>query len=214
MPSIKSVARTVFAVIPLALLLAAPAHAQVKSKHVLRVQCWLQGPKIQATIKWPPLKGKVYVWRPRLRCVVYKDKKTTVSIPSASIADVDLDSSGTIDGAGVCGLGLTTISDDNPTVTNVTTTPFDPSVESTLLGADLGYVMTTVGGQGALYWSANGTSPNMTPFSATQPVGGGVVNIAPSTVNSGFPGSPPDGTCTDGLEVTGAVDGTMFNLDV
>ena len=201
-----------------AMALAVPAQA----KHVKRVNCTIEG-SATASVAWQDL-GGTFSFGPTglgIDCVMPIKKKF---VPGdgpggveVAIAEVVAGSAGSFDNI-VCGTG--TAADDNPTVTSVTTTPDSPNAENALLAADLGFHIAFVAGEGALTWGDNATpgnpDANTTP-SATAPIGGGVINISPwrgaghplGSQGGTFPGSPPDGECTNGFNVEGAVDGTL-----
>ena len=201
-----------------ALALAVPAQAQIK--HEAEASCTIEG-SATASVAWQDL-GGTFSFGPTglgIDCVFVKKKKINLGVPSveAGVAEVVGGSAGSFDNI-VCGTG--TAADDNPTVTSVTTTPDSPNAEAALLGADLGFHIAFVAGEGALTWGDNATpgnpDANTTP-SQTAPIGGGVINISPwrgaghplGDQGGTFPGSPPDGECTNGFNVEGAVSGTL-----
>ena len=202
-----------------AMALAVPAQAQ-KQKHGDYAVCTVEG-GATASVAWQDLSG-TFSFGPTglgISCVFSKQKKDTKVVTAAEVgvADVVALSAGSFDNI-VCGTG--TAADDNPTVTSVTTTPDSPNAEAALLGADLGFHIAFVGGEGALTWGDNATPgvPDVnTAPSLTAPVGGGFINISPwrgaghplGDQGGTFPGSPPDGECTNGFNVEGVVEGVL-----
>ena len=206
-----------------AMALAVPAQAQIKAGHHWHASCTIEG-SATASVAWQDL-GGTFSFGPTglgIDCIFHKKKKVRVGDgPTAvetGIAEVVGGSQGSFDNI-VCGTG--TAADDNPTVSSVTTTPDSPNSEAALLGADLGYHIAFVAGEGALTWGDNATPgvPDVnTTASPTAPIGGGVINISPwrgaghplGSQGGTFPGSPPDGQCTNGFNVEGAVHGTLI----
>lgn len=135
--------------------------------------------------------------------------------PAVGIASVTVASAGAYDSQ-VCGTG--TAADDGPVVTAVVTTPPNPAFDAMVLGADLGYNIVFVAGQGVLTWDADSdepgggditSSPNVVPAKGPPaiPVGGGYVNIVPFLPLGPFAidGAP----CTAGFAVAGVVSGNV-----
>jgi hypothetical protein len=104
----------------------------------------------------------------------------------------------------------------------------NPVLNGILAGADLSYNISFAGGNGVLTWEdlvgdADHLVPNpRTTQTATKPVGGGPINIAPwnSVTHPGapfyFPGdplgtapAPATGKCTAGFEVHGVLSGVL-----
>ena len=99
----------------------------------------------------------------------------------------------------------------------------DPAAVQAMQDANLNYHITYVDGQGTLTWgnaSPGNPNPRITPTS-TGPVGGGYVSISPwrgpgdplGSQGGTFPGSPPDGQCTNGFNLEGTVTGVMAAPD-
>ena len=201
-----------------AMALAVPA----QSKHQKKADCTIEG-SATANVLWQG-GGGTFSFGPTglgIDCVFAFKKKIFVGDGPAGlevgVAEVVGGSAGSFDNI-VCGTG--TAADDNPTVTSVTTTPDSPDAESSLLNADLGYHIAFVGGEGALTWGDNaapGVPDVNTAPSLVAPIGGGFINISPwrgpghplGSQGGTFPGSPPDGQCTNGFNVEGVVGGSF-----
>ena len=205
-----------------AMALAIPVQAS-KHTHKKTASCTIEG-SATASVQWQDLSGTFSFGPTGLGIDCVFTSKKAIPGPGdgpgsveAGVAEVVAGSAGSFDNI-VCGTG--TAADDNPTVTSVTTTPDSPNAENSLLAADLGYHIAFVAGEGALTWGDNATPGNPDPntsLSPTAPVGGGVINISPwrgadhplGSQGGTFPGTPPNGECTNGFNVEGAVVGDL-----
>ena len=219
--TVKRIIMSVLLGLIAAMALAVPVQAKISHKKT--ASCTIEG-SATASVQWQDL-GGTFSFGPTglgIDCVFTSRK--TIPGPGdgpvtveAGIAEVVGGSAGSFDNI-VCGTG--TAADDNPTVSSVTTTPDSPTAEDALLNADLGYHIVFAAGVGKLNWGDNATPGNPDPntaLSATAPLGGGFINISPwrgaghplGSQGGTFPGNPPDGECTNGFNVEGAVVGDL-----
>ena len=144
---------------------------------------------------------------------VYVDSRAAVP---AGVAEIVGGSAGSFDNI-ICGTGW--MADDNPTFTSVVTTPNSPATENRFLATDFGYHVVLTGGQGTLTWGDNATPGNPDPNTSLSgvPVGGGYIELTPwrgplhplGDQGGTFPGTFPNGQCTNGFNVEGVVAGTI-----